>query len=255
MGSTEGRPRLGRSTYVITWLTCYLERSSGRSVNVCTTSTTIYWQPLGRSVTFKTMLCSRSVFRCFKKLERWGNIVTGAAGPYFVGLAVILISLGTICFCECVPQISIWNRRSRNIQLTWLLQPSHFPSSQYQYAFSLHSTCWCTTSTWLRLSQVFWKILHENMAQVSFGQRKAIGRASRRRWQAGFGGRLEAWRSHLHHIQGAPNVSNWGQRYVFVQFGDTLLNKACAIGFFFFRGPIIVEFATSAFWSMTTIVQ
>ena len=180
------------------------------------------------------MLCSRSVFRCFKKLERWGNIVTGAAGPYFVGLAVILISLGTICFCECVPQISIWNRRSRNIQLTWLLQPSHFPSSQYQYAFSLHSTCWCTTSTWLRLSQVFWKILHENMAQVSFGQRKAIGRASRRRWQAGFGGHLEAWRSHLHHIQGAPNVSNWGQRYVFVQFGDTLLNKAYAIGFFFF---------------------
>ncbi|KIJ60372.1 glycosyltransferase family 2 protein [Hydnomerulius pinastri MD-312] len=41
---------------------------------------------------------SSRVFRCFKWLERAGDRVTGAAGPYFVGLAVILISLGTISF-------------------------------------------------------------------------------------------------------------------------------------------------------------
>ena len=46
------------------------------------------------------MICSRNVFRCFKTLERWGDKITGAAGPYFVGLAVILISTGTVCFCK-----------------------------------------------------------------------------------------------------------------------------------------------------------
>ena len=46
------------------------------------------------------MACARYVFRCFKWVERIGDRVTGAAGPYFVGLAVILISLGMISFCE-----------------------------------------------------------------------------------------------------------------------------------------------------------
>ena len=46
------------------------------------------------------MFCSKFVFRCFKTLERFGDRITGAAGPYFVGFAVILISTGTICFCE-----------------------------------------------------------------------------------------------------------------------------------------------------------
>lgn len=45
------------------------------------------------------MICAKSVFRCFKTLERWGNYITGAAGPFFVGLAIILLSLGVICFC------------------------------------------------------------------------------------------------------------------------------------------------------------
>lgn len=46
------------------------------------------------------MICARRVFRCFKTLERWGNKITGAAGPYFVGLAIILISMGVTSFCE-----------------------------------------------------------------------------------------------------------------------------------------------------------
>lgn len=46
------------------------------------------------------MFCARWVFRCFKWVERIGDRVTGAAGPYFVGLAVVLISLGTLSFCE-----------------------------------------------------------------------------------------------------------------------------------------------------------
>ncbi|KAJ3857942.1 DHHC palmitoyltransferase-domain-containing protein [Lentinula lateritia] len=48
------------------------------------------------------MFCSKTVFRCFKTLERLGDRVTGAAGPFFVGLAVILISAGTICFFDVV---------------------------------------------------------------------------------------------------------------------------------------------------------
>ena len=46
------------------------------------------------------MICAGCVFRCFKTLERWGNYVTGAAGPYFVGLAAILIGMGIVCFCK-----------------------------------------------------------------------------------------------------------------------------------------------------------
>jgi palmitoyltransferase len=36
------------------------------------------------------------VFRCFKALERLGNHIAGATGPFFVAFAVILISLGTV---------------------------------------------------------------------------------------------------------------------------------------------------------------
>ncbi|KAF8910477.1 DHHC palmitoyltransferase-domain-containing protein [Gymnopilus junonius] len=48
------------------------------------------------------MICARQVFRCFKTLERWGNIITGKAGPYFVGLAVILLSMGIVCFFDVI---------------------------------------------------------------------------------------------------------------------------------------------------------
>ncbi|TFK36733.1 DHHC palmitoyltransferase-domain-containing protein [Crucibulum laeve] len=48
------------------------------------------------------MFCARRVFRCFKTLERWGDRITGAAGPYFVGLAVILISTGVVCFFDVI---------------------------------------------------------------------------------------------------------------------------------------------------------
>ncbi|EGN98748.1 hypothetical protein SERLA73DRAFT_181375 [Serpula lacrymans var. lacrymans S7.3] len=48
------------------------------------------------------MICARTIFRCFRWLERMGDRVTGAAGPFFVGLAVILISLGTVCFFDVI---------------------------------------------------------------------------------------------------------------------------------------------------------
>jgi len=44
------------------------------------------------------MICAKQVFRCFKWLERAGDRFTGAAGPVFVFLAVILLSMGVICF-------------------------------------------------------------------------------------------------------------------------------------------------------------
>jgi len=49
--------------------------------------------------TRQKMICARYVFRCFKSLERLGDRVTGAAGPFFVGFAMILLSTGTLCFC------------------------------------------------------------------------------------------------------------------------------------------------------------
>jgi palmitoyltransferase len=39
------------------------------------------------------------VFRCFRAVERIGDRVTGAAGPFFVALAVGLIGTGAVCFC------------------------------------------------------------------------------------------------------------------------------------------------------------
>ncbi|KAJ7111845.1 DHHC palmitoyltransferase-domain-containing protein [Mycena epipterygia] len=54
------------------------------------------------------MMCSRTVFRCFKTLERLGDRITGAAGPYFVGFAVILISLGTVCFFDVIMPSLRW---------------------------------------------------------------------------------------------------------------------------------------------------
>jgi len=48
------------------------------------------------------MLCAQTVFRCFKWLERLGDKITGAAGPVFVFLAVVLLSLGLVCFFDVV---------------------------------------------------------------------------------------------------------------------------------------------------------
>jgi palmitoyltransferase len=38
------------------------------------------------------------VFTCFKRIERCGDKVTGAAGPLFVGIAILLFVFGTLCF-------------------------------------------------------------------------------------------------------------------------------------------------------------
>ncbi|KAJ7625220.1 zf-DHHC-domain-containing protein [Mycena rosella] len=54
------------------------------------------------------MICSRTVFRCFKALERLGDRITGAAGPYFVAFAVILISLGVVCFFDVIMPSLRW---------------------------------------------------------------------------------------------------------------------------------------------------
>src|SRR6266850_91427 len=40
----------------------------------------------------------RFVFACFKRIERCGDWVTGAAGPFFVAAATVLFILGTLCF-------------------------------------------------------------------------------------------------------------------------------------------------------------
>jgi hypothetical protein len=42
--------------------------------------------------------CPRFVFACFKRIEHWGDRLTGAAGPFFVAIAALLFILGTLCF-------------------------------------------------------------------------------------------------------------------------------------------------------------
>lgn len=46
------------------------------------------------------MICAKHVFQCFRWLERVGDRLTGAAGPVFVTLGVVLLSIGVFCFCE-----------------------------------------------------------------------------------------------------------------------------------------------------------
>ncbi|KAH7928299.1 zf-DHHC-domain-containing protein, partial [Leucogyrophana mollusca] len=60
------------------------------------------------------MICARRVFRCFKWLERMGDRLTGAAGPFFVGLAVILMTLGTVSFFTVIQP---------TLPLPWLTTP------------------------------------------------------------------------------------------------------------------------------------
>ncbi|TFY63891.1 hypothetical protein EVG20_g6140 [Dentipellis fragilis] len=48
------------------------------------------------------MSLPQCVFRCFKRLERFGDRITGAAGPYFVGLAIILIGAAIVCCLDVV---------------------------------------------------------------------------------------------------------------------------------------------------------
>jgi len=49
------------------------------------------------------MFCARQVFRCFKFVEKLGERFVGAVGPYFVATAIILISVGAVCFCTSGP--------------------------------------------------------------------------------------------------------------------------------------------------------
>jgi hypothetical protein len=40
----------------------------------------------------------RFIFACFKRIERCGDWLTGAAGPFFVAAATLLFVLGTLSF-------------------------------------------------------------------------------------------------------------------------------------------------------------
>ncbi|KAI6154611.1 zf-DHHC-domain-containing protein, partial [Pisolithus tinctorius] len=44
------------------------------------------------------MTCARRVFRCFRCVERAADRITGAAGPWFVCLAICLLSVGILSF-------------------------------------------------------------------------------------------------------------------------------------------------------------
>ncbi|KZT67918.1 zf-DHHC-domain-containing protein [Daedalea quercina L-15889] len=60
------------------------------------------------------MICARQVFLCFRAIERVGDKITGAAGPVFVTLGVVLLSIGAACFFEVVRP---------TLPLPWLMTP------------------------------------------------------------------------------------------------------------------------------------
>ena len=49
------------------------------------------------------MFFARQVFRCFRFVEKLGERLLGAVGPYFVATAVVLLSVGVFCFCTLGP--------------------------------------------------------------------------------------------------------------------------------------------------------
>jgi palmitoyltransferase len=71
-------------------------------------------------------MCSRVVFRCFKALERLGDRITGAAGPFFVAFAVILISLGTVCFCQLF-RVSPWRKPADELSVDVIMPSLMWP--------------------------------------------------------------------------------------------------------------------------------
>ena len=56
-------------------------------------------QPDRNLIEIRKMFCAHQVFRCFKFIEKLGERLVGAVGPYFVAAASGLISVGAVCFC------------------------------------------------------------------------------------------------------------------------------------------------------------
>ncbi|KAI0696954.1 zf-DHHC-domain-containing protein [Cytidiella melzeri] len=54
------------------------------------------------------MICAKQVFCCFKWIERAGDRITGAAGPFFISLAVCLLSTGVVCFFDVIQPTLGW---------------------------------------------------------------------------------------------------------------------------------------------------
>ncbi|KAH9080672.1 zf-DHHC-domain-containing protein [Lactarius deliciosus] len=52
--------------------------------------------------------CPRFVFACFKRVERWADRLTGAAGPFFIAIATLLFITGTLCFLDVILPSIAW---------------------------------------------------------------------------------------------------------------------------------------------------
>lgn len=71
-----------------------------------------------------TMLrwCNLQVVKCFKCMERAADAVTGVAGPFFVGFACLLISVGVVIFCKFIKLNILTYLVSLNFVQFWLTQ-------------------------------------------------------------------------------------------------------------------------------------
>lgn len=115
------------------------------------------------------MFCARQVFRCFKFVEKLGERLLGAVGPYFVATALSLISVGTVCFCtSSSPPTSA--RRLFTELLECVYQSKSYcqrcptPGLRRQYASSSCSIYTHTTTLSAPFHLVSLKIRHEEPA-------------------------------------------------------------------------------------------
>ena len=93
--------------------------------------------------------CPRFVFACFKRVERWGDRLTGAAGPFFVAIATLLFVVGTLCFRRfsflfLIPNQSFVFSRCHSPLYRMALavhftMPPHHPQLVYPLLLRLHS--------------------------------------------------------------------------------------------------------------------
>jgi hypothetical protein len=115
--------------------------------------------------------CPRFVFACFKRVERWGDKLTGAAGPFFVAIAALLFVIGTLCFRRFLFSFLSDFQPTNIFQLMSFSPLFHGRGSPLYHVSSSFSTCSSTTTLPAQYLPASPVIPHNARATASSGQR------------------------------------------------------------------------------------
>ena len=145
----------------------------------CQGTAVFFFTPV--STTTRVMPCPRPhfVFACFKRVERCGDWVTGAAGPFFVASATLLFVLGTLCFRMSLSPIftttplvtSFVCKNDKRNKSTSSSRPFRGHGSPSRRASSLSSTCSLTITLPAPYPLAFQVTRLDMRDTASFGQR------------------------------------------------------------------------------------